>query len=137
MTLPDYPMAPRKQGGTRATTAARVPRDGTPCLRRRPRPIFRGGPGPYTGCLSPIASRTSVMVREASSLAFRPPSFRTSSTRPDSAVTWAARSRMGSSSAFMLLKRTRLQSMHPHPAPRQFTATSSCVSTGEKALCRW
>jgi hypothetical protein len=82
--------------------------------------------------MNPIRSCTSARVSRATTLARRAPSARISSTCPGRAASSAARSRIGASRAAMLSARTRLHSMQPHRAPRQFTATSSTVSGGEK-----
>ena len=85
---------------------------------------------------NPMRSRTSRMVSEAMRRAAEAPSARISSTRSGSPWSRSARSLMGARVAIILSASTRLQSRHPHLAPRQFPATRATVSAGEKYWCK-
>ena len=79
---------------------------------------------------SPIVSRA--IVRQCAA-----PVAKASSTIPGLASISAARRRIGVSSVSIDLCSTFLQSMHPHAAVRQLTATCSTVAGSLKARWRW
>ena len=83
-----------------------------------------------------MRSRTSRIVSAANAGAPMAPSARISSSRSGSLLELVRPARDGARVAIILSASTRLQSRHPHLAPRQFSATRATVSGGEKYLCR-
>src|SRR5690348_4357057 len=84
-----------------------------------------------------MASRTSRIVSSARSDAFSHPSWITLRTRVGSSSYWAARSRMGFSSALIASITGCLHSRQPMPAVRQPCSTQFLVFSSEYTWCRF